>query len=63
VLKQQEASSVEVEQLRGVSLGHVGASATTLEAKSVADRARMPVEAIVLKPIFEKVKALKEIEA
>jgi hypothetical protein len=59
VLKQQEASSVEVEQLTGVSLGHVGASATTLEAKCVADRASMPVEAIDLKPIMRKVEALE----
>jgi len=46
LLKQQEASSEELEQLRGESLGQVLASARTLGANCMANRASMPAEEI-----------------
>lgn len=45
-MKQQEASSEELEQLSGESLGQVFASANTLGANCMADRASMPAEEI-----------------
>jgi hypothetical protein len=44
LLKQQDGSTLELEQLRGVSLSQTSASATTLGIRSMAGRASMPAE-------------------